>query len=176
VSYESLSRDYSQSNYSSSRLALLDDRDTWRCLQSWFLINFRNVVHRNWLQQAVLARAIPNVSVAEYALNQEKFEHVKFKPRGWSWVDPTKEVAAYKEAEKAGYITKTQVIAQTGGGQDFEDVIEERRQELDEIAEKGLKFDTDSTEEKPQAPTSEPSPDEEDDDETESGRQMRLVK
>jgi lambda family phage portal protein len=35
-SYESLSRDYSQSNYSSSRLALLDDRDLWRTLQQWW--------------------------------------------------------------------------------------------------------------------------------------------
>ena len=36
-SYESLSRDYSQSNYSSSRLSLLDDRDLWRVLQQWWL-------------------------------------------------------------------------------------------------------------------------------------------
>ena len=34
VSYESLSRDYSQSNYSSSRLALIDDRDLWRVFQT----------------------------------------------------------------------------------------------------------------------------------------------
>lgn len=44
VSYETLSRDYSQSNYSSSRLALLDDRDQWRVLQSWLIEDRKSVV------------------------------------------------------------------------------------------------------------------------------------
>jgi len=57
VSYESLSRDYSQSNYSSSRLALLDDRDLWRALQTWFIRSFRLPLHRVWLQQAEIGRA-----------------------------------------------------------------------------------------------------------------------
>ena len=43
VSYESLSRDYSQSNYSSSRLSLLDDRDRWRVLQQWLRLFFVQV-------------------------------------------------------------------------------------------------------------------------------------
>jgi lambda family phage portal protein len=143
VSYESLSRDYSQSNYSSSRLALLDDRDLWRTLQSWWIRNFREPVHRAWLQQAVLARAIPSIRIEEYVLDRDKFEAVRFKPRGWSWVDPTKEVAAYKEAEKAGYITKSQIIAQTANGMDIEDVLTERARELQMAEEKDLVFDTD---------------------------------
>jgi lambda family phage portal protein len=101
VSYESLSRDYSQSNYSSSRLALLDDRDLWKMLQQWFIRNFREPLHREWLRAAVLAGAIPGIGLAEYALDAAKFEAARFKPRGWSWIDPTKEVAAAKEAIKA---------------------------------------------------------------------------
>lgn len=183
VSYESLSRDYSQSNYSSSRLALLDDRDTWRVLQSWFLKGFRQTLHRRWLQQAVLARAITGVSVGDYALNTSKFEAVKFKPRGWNWVDPTKEVAAFKEAEKAGYITKSQIIAQTAGGSDFEDVLEERREELNQIKEKGLKFDTDTpsneetnTDSQPDTTAAESDDDNDSDVEDGDQKQMRLVK
>jgi lambda family phage portal protein len=143
VSYESLSRDYSQSNYSSSRLSLLDDRDLWRVLQMWFIRTFRDIVHREWLQQAVLARAIPGISIDEYAANSKKFEAVKFKPRGWSWVDPTKEVAAFKEAIKGGLTTQTKVIAATGGGDDIEDVVDERAEELELARERGLVFDTD---------------------------------
>ncbi len=76
----------------------------------------------------------------------------------------------------AGYITKTQVIAQTAGGQDFEDVMDERKAELEKIEDKGLKFDTDTpTEQTDSAQSVEPPPDD-DDDETESERQMRLVK
>jgi lambda family phage portal protein len=142
ISYESLSRDYSQSNYSSSRLALLDDRDLWRVLQLWFIRRFRQRVHREWLAQAVLSRTISAISLEEYALNPKKFEAVRFKPRGWGWIDPNKEVEAYKSAERAGYITKTQVIAQTGNGMDLEDVLDEREQELELIKEKGLEFDS----------------------------------
>ena len=62
--------------------------------------------------------------------------------RGWGWIDPTKEVTAYKEAVKAGFTTVADVIAQTAGGHDLEDVLEQRRQELDQKEEADLSFDT----------------------------------
>lgn len=167
VSYEAISRDYSQSNYSSSRLALLDDRDLWKTVQSWWVRSFREPLHRQWLQAAVLSRSIPGIDMTEYAVNPAKFEAVKMKPRGWSWVDPTKEVAAYKEAEKAGYITKTAIIAATGGGDDIEDVITTRRRELDMLEEYDIQTDTagiqpeTSTAQPPQQPV-EPDADETD--------------
>jgi lambda family phage portal protein len=159
VSYESLSRDYSQSNYSSSRLALIEDRDQWRALQQWFIRSFRERLHRVWLQQAVLAGAVPGVSLSEYASAPDKFEAVSFKPRGWSWVDPTKEVRAYKEAVMAGFTTVADVIAETGGGRDAEEVFDQRRRELDEMAALNLSFDTSPENYKePPAPESEDPP------------------
>lgn len=143
VSYESLSRDYSQSNYSSSRLALLDDRDLWRILQMWFIRSFREPLHSEWLQQSILSRDIPSVSIDAYASDPEKFDQARYKPRGWTWIDPTKEVKAYKEAVLAGFTTVSDVIALTGAGRDIEDVLDERRTELDLMAEKDLVFDTD---------------------------------
>lgn len=142
-SYESLSRDYSQSNYSSSRLALLDDRDLWKVLQGWWIRSFREELHQVWIQQAVLAGAISSISVIEYANNLEKFEACCFKPRGWGWVDPTKEVAAYKEAVRCGFTTVSDVVANTGNGRDFYEILEEREQELAFMEEKDLVFDTD---------------------------------
>jgi lambda family phage portal protein len=141
-SYESLSRDYSQSNYSSSRLSLLDDRDLWRTLQQWWLRSFRRPLHATWLQQAALAAAVPGLNVGQYATDPCKFEACTFKPRGWQWVDPTKEVTAYKEAIKAGLTTLTDVIAQTAGGLDIEDVIATRRRELDLLEEADIEVDT----------------------------------
>jgi lambda family phage portal protein len=142
VSYESLSRDYSQSNYSSSRLALLDDRDMWKVVQQWWIRNFRRPLHRIWLQQAVLVGAIPALPPQTYAADMARYEAVLFKPRGWSWVDPTKEVAAYKEAIKAGLTTITDVVAATAGGQDIEDVIATRSRELQMLKEAGIEVDT----------------------------------
>lgn len=142
VSYESLSRDYSQSNYSSSRLALLDDRDLWRVLQQWWARSVRAPLHRVWLQQAVLARAVPSIAIESYALEPERYEAVRWKFRGWSWVDPTKEVTAFKEAVKAGFTTVSAVIAQSGGGVDIEDVIGERQEELAAFEAAGIEVDT----------------------------------
>lgn len=158
VSYESLSRDYSQSNYSSSRLSLLEDRDMWRTLQQWWIRAFRTPVHKEWLRQAVYARAITSISVEQYALNPTKFEAVRFKPRGWGWVDPTKEVTAYKEAEKAGYIAKSDVIALTGDGRDVEDVVAAQRRDLDLFEAAGIETDTDVAAERKADAASKASP------------------
>lgn len=172
LSYESLSRDYSQSNYSSSRLALLEDRDLWRVLQGWFIRSFRQRLHETWLMQAMLARAIPGISLDEYAANPRKFEAVRFKPRGWGWVDPTKEVEAYKEAVKAGFTTVGDVVAATAGGLDLEDVSNARKDELELFDELGLVFDTSpEAYEKPEPGTSAPpstAPESAPDDEADS--------
>ena len=54
-----------------------------------------------------------------------------------------KEIKAYREAEQAGYMTKSQVIAQTNGG-DYDDIVSEiaREQEvaksLDVVLDKDL--------------------------------------
>jgi lambda family phage portal protein len=173
VSYESLSRDYSQSNYSSSRLALLDDRDTYKSLQQWWVRSFRQPLHRVWLQQAVLAGAIPEVPIEAYAAGRARYEAVLFKPRGWSWVDPTKEVNAYKEAIKAGLTTLTDVIAATAGGLDIEDVIATRKRELQMLKEAGIEVDTTVAE--VVAPAPDAAPAEPDDDEEEDAPASRVL-
>jgi lambda family phage portal protein len=167
--YSGLSQDYSQANYSSERSATLDTRGTWRAVQQWWIRSFRVQLHREWMQAAMLARVIKGIDLMDYMNDRTRFDAVKFKPRGWGWVDPTKEVAAYKEAEKAGYITKTDVIAATAGGMDIEDVIATRRRELDMLKEAGITTDT----------TSEPAPaatpaDPDDDDDNQATPPARL--
>jgi lambda family phage portal protein len=159
VRYSSLSGDYSQASYSSERAATLDDRDGWKALQQWHIRAFRELVHRMWLQQAVFAQAIDGIPAAQYMVDPEKFEAAQFKARGWSWIDPTSEVEAYKEAEKAGYLTKTRIIAMTADNADIEDVFRERRQELDQAEALDLEFDTDPEVFAPpeQAPATDPT-------------------
>lgn len=172
VSYESLSRDYSKSNYSSSRQGLIDDRDTWRVLQQWWIRAFRLPLHALWLRQAVLTGAVPGLPAGQYAADPAKFEAVLFKPRGWMWVDPTKEVAAFKEAIRAGLTTTTDVIAQTAGGLDVEDVIATRKRELQMFADAGIELDTTVTEPAPEPVA--PAPDDADDDEITAARVHQL--
>lgn len=138
VSYATLSRDYSDSNYSSSRLALLDDRDNWRVLQSWLIDNFHRPVFEEWLELAVLSGEL---QLPGYEANPEPFRAVRWIPRGWNWVDPVKEIAAYKEAVRCGFTTLADVVGQQGG--DLEDVMQQRQRELQMADDMDLVFDTD---------------------------------
>jgi lambda family phage portal protein len=142
ISYESLSKDYTQGNYSNSRMGMLDDRDSWKFIQQWWIRSFRRPLHGAWLQQAVLRRVLSTIAPSQYAVDPSKFEAVLFKPRGWSWVDPTKEVAAYKEAIKAGFTTLTDVIAATASGLDIEDIVKTRKRELQLLRDAGIEVDT----------------------------------
>lgn len=137
VSYETLSKDYSQSNYSSSRLALLDDRDQWRSLQKWLVQHFHQRVFEEWLDMAVLSGAL---DLPNYWVNQEAYRAVRWMPRGWSWVDPAKEVAAYKAAVRSGFMTQAEVVAQTGC--DIEELMMQRQREVEMAESLGLVFDT----------------------------------
>jgi capsid protein len=76
-----------------------------------------------------------------YEANPEAFRAVRWIPRGWQWVDPAKEMAAYKEAVRCGFTTMADVIAQQGG--DIEDVMQQRQRELQMADDMGLVFDTD---------------------------------
>ena len=141
ISYESQSRDYSQSNYSSSRMAMLEDRDVYRVLQGFGARNLRLDLHREFLDAAWL---VGRVKLGpDYVSNPTKYQAVRFKPRGWSWIDPMKEVMAYRAAVRSGFMTQGDVIAATSPDQDVEDVMKARREELDLAAELNLVFDTD---------------------------------
>lgn len=170
-SYASLSQDYSQTNYSSSRLALLDDRDCWRVLQQWWIRAFRFPLHRTFLQVSVMGGTLPAVPADQYWNNRRKFEAVLFKPRGWSWIDPTKEVNAYKEAIKAGLTTLTDVIAATADGRDIEDVIATRKRELAMLEEADIEVDTtvpEATEPRLPQPPDDASPDDSGEEDTQT--------
>lgn len=138
VSYESLSRDYTNATYSSSRLALLDDRDNWRVLQQWFIDVFLQPIFEAWLELAVLSGELP---LAGYEANAETYAAVRWMPRGWDWIDPVKEVMAAKAAVRAGFATTADVVAAKGG--DWEDVYRQRRREIDAAVELELVFETD---------------------------------
>jgi len=137
-SAESIMNDYSQSNYSSSRLALQNERDVWRQLQSWMISNFNKVVYYRWLELAVLSGA---VRLPRYELDPGFYASCRFIPRSWGYIDPTKEIAAYKEAERAGYITKSQIIAESGS--DLQEVFLQLEYEHQLASDLELQFDTD---------------------------------
>jgi len=138
VTYASLSRDYSEVNYSSGRLELLDERDNWRVLQNWLIERFHSAIFPDWLEMAVMSGEL---TLPDYENNPELYRAVRWVPRGWSWVDPQKEIASYQAAVRCGFMTQADVIAASGG--DFEAVVEGRAYEIELAQQNGLVFDTD---------------------------------
>jgi len=141
VSFESISKNFSESNYSSSRLSLLEERDTYKVLQRFFIENFHQIVYENWLEMAVLSGAL---NLPAYETNPDRYRASRWIPRSWEWVDPQKEVNAYKDAVRCGFKTLGQVISEQGG--DLDDVLMARQAELAMLDEMGIVVDTDPSE------------------------------
>ena len=142
ASYEAISHDYSQGSYSSMRVSMLAERDCWRALQHWWIRCFRERLHKEWLSAAVLSGAVPGLPLTQYALDMERYQAAVFKPRGWSWIDPTKEVAAARSAVNAGFQSVENVVEEYGRGTDLQDMVSQRKSELEYFREEGLVFDT----------------------------------
>ena len=136
-SYETISRDFSQTNYSSSRLSLLEDRENWKALQQYMIENFHRPVFEAWLEMAVLGGAL---NLPAYETDPDRYRRVRWMPRGWAWVDPAKEVQAYKDAVRCGFKTQADVVAEQGG--DLEELLLARKAEVDRAEELDLYFDT----------------------------------
>jgi lambda family phage portal protein len=162
ISYASFSHDYSKSNYSSSRLSLLDERDNYRILQQWLIDHFHQVVYEIWLDMAVLCG---EVNIPGYELDPEYYQACTWRARGWQWVDPHKEVSAAVDSVRAGFKTLSDIAGEMG--RDFAELVEQRAQEIEMSEAAGLVFDTDPAEvdQTGKAQMPEPENDEENDPE-----------
>jgi lambda family phage portal protein len=137
-SYETLSRDFSQTNYSSSRLSLLEDRDHWKVVQNYLIEHFHMRVFREWLDVAVLSGEL---ALPDYELRPERYDSPKWLARGWSWVDPMKEGEAYALMEDRGYMTKAQICALLGT--DLDENLAQKAREQKMAADLGVQLATD---------------------------------
>lgn len=92
-SYETLSRDFSEANYSSSRLSILEDRDHWRVIQSVLIQQLHQRVFEEWLAAAALTD-LPMPMFSDVWQRPERYNTPHWQARAWSWVDPAKEMKA----------------------------------------------------------------------------------
>jgi lambda family phage portal protein len=138
VSYNTLASDLEGVNYSSIRQGVLDDRDGWRVSQEFLIENLCQPVFRAWLDMAVLSEEL-DLSIFD---EPRVLEGCEWQARGWSWVDPYKDMQADIEAINAGLKTRTQCLAERG--LDIEDVFQQLKQEQELAAQYGLTFATPS--------------------------------
>ena len=138
-SFETISKDFSETNYSSSRLSLLEDREHWKFCQKYMIDNFHYRIFKEWLALSVLSGELDFI---DYTANSKRYCKPRWTPPAQHYVDPLKEIRAFREAEQAGYISKSQVIAQTNGG-DYDDIVSEIAREQDVADSLGVTLDKD---------------------------------
>ncbi len=110
VPYVSIASDMEGVSYSSIRQGELEARDYWRTLQKWMIDNFMMPVFDEWLASALLTQDLTLPSD-----KFEKFSAAQWQPRGWAWVDPTKDVKAKVLEIETGLKSKSEVIGEMGG-------------------------------------------------------------
>lgn len=123
VSYFDLAMDLSDVSYSSIRQGALSDRDFYRGLQSFFIERFVWPVYSRWLQNLFdfTDTGIP-------ARRYDKFlDASSFRGRGWSWVDPQKEIDAAIKAREGRMNSLQNQVAETG--RDWWEVADEIAEE-----------------------------------------------
>jgi capsid protein len=111
--------------------------ELWRSLQDWIIEDVCQVVFERAMAAAVAAGTL---TLAGYDVTPERYEAVKWFPRGWEFVDPQKESAANKDLVRSGFKTQAQIVAEQGG--DLEDLLTARASEVQRAQELGIQFDT----------------------------------
>ncbi len=132
ISYHSLASDLTSVNYSSLRQGAIDERDTYRTIQNWFINAFLIPLYEKWLESALLFEAVQNLTLSEY----EQALCVRFQARRWQWVDPAKEMTAYEKKLNLGVTTRDDIIRELG--RDPEHVFNQLQHENEQLTEYGL--------------------------------------
>jgi lambda family phage portal protein len=129
-SYASLTGDLSDVNYSSIRAGLLLERDAWKKLQRFLIDRLHWPVYRAWRQMALMMGRLPA------RVNVQDYDHVRWMPRGWEWVDPAKEIKAHGEALDRRLTSRRRILA--AKGMDLDEVLEEIAEEEQLLRDLGL--------------------------------------
>lgn len=131
--YELLSKDFSKTNYSSARAAILEGRRMFTTWRSWFGRKFCQPVYDLVLEEAYLRGQF---DVPDYYGLRAEYTRAQWLGGGWGWVDPVKEVEASRKAIDYGLSTLADEVA--GQGKDWEEVLEQQKREQEKEKELGV--------------------------------------
>ncbi|GAB2191771.1 hypothetical protein MAH1_33790 [Sessilibacter sp. MAH1] len=121
VGYNHLANDYESVNFSSLRASVLEDREHWKRLQTWFIGQVMNPIFEAWLRNALLMDAIPGLDLTDLNRVLNGYE---FKGRRWQWVDPLKDEQAVELSLKNGTTSLIRVLEDKGiDPEDFKDEL-----------------------------------------------------
>lgn len=124
--YELLVRDFSKTNYSSMRAALLETRRGFGCAQLHLVTMFCRPVWQLVIREAILRGMMPRIPQLRRRL--PALLRARWVPPAWGWVDPVKEITASLDAVDGGLSTLSEEAARNGN--DWFDTARARAREL----------------------------------------------
>lgn len=136
VSYNSLTGDLEAVNYSSIRAGLLVERDVWKRLQYRMITHVHRRIFREWKKWAITSGAL-QLAISKVA----RADNVQWQPRGWSWVDPDKDLSAAERAIALGLDSRIRLAAEQG--RDFEEIVQDLALEQEIAEEYGITLEKD---------------------------------
>jgi lambda family phage portal protein len=133
--YELVAKDFSKTNYSSARAALLEARRYFKVRQEWLARKLCQPVWEMVLEEAYLRGELGAISFYE---NKQYWVNASWITPGWEWVDPLKEAQAAEVGIRNGIITYSDLYS--AQGKDWEECFEQRKREQEKIKELGLEI------------------------------------
>jgi len=158
--YELVAKDFSKTNYSSARAALLEARRYFKVKQEWLSRKLCQPVWAMVLEEAYLKGELGSISFYE---KRRWWTGASWIAPGWEWVDPLKEAKAAEVGLKNGIVTHSDLYS--AQGKDWEESFEQRKRELDKMTELGLPQNNGSAKEKEETKEDEDEKDEKEDKE-----------
>lgn len=135
LSYELVSRDFNNANFSSARQGLLEDQMTFKPIQKYMIEHFCNPIWIDFVEACVLKGLI---NIKDFFSNKEKYTNSEWIAQGWSWIDPEKEVNADIKAMQNGGKTFAQWCAERGYS--WQDQLDQMAREKEYAEKLGLKL------------------------------------
>jgi lambda family phage portal protein len=133
VSYTSLANDLEGTSYSSIRQGALEERDFYRTLHTFMIDHFLDPLYRVWLDTVVDQALTPITGMGKY----EKFSaNFSFRPRGFQWVDPLKEINAAVVGLNNGILSHSDIAANYG--RDADETFAQIQRDKESAAQYGL--------------------------------------
>ncbi len=136
IPYEILSKDFSRSNYSNLRGALLEARRFFMMQQKFIAENFGQPVLELLLEEAYLKGELP---ILDFYQNRDAYVKTRWICPGWQWVDPASEIKASTEAVDNNLSSLADELAAVG--QDWEENLEQRAREAKKIKDLEAQYD-----------------------------------
>lgn len=150
--YEVVARDFSETNYSSARAALLEVWKLYRRYHAWFVRSYCQSIWEMVLEEAWLRGmlAVP-ASAPDYWAARHLWCACAWTPPARGYVDPVKEVTANILALDNNLTTQADLAAEQG--KDWEDIMRQRARERGVETELGVAPRGKSAEAKAATPT-----------------------